>query len=90
MINQLTRIQVYVDPNNLALIDEIAKSIKVKRSQIIRDVTASVANSYVKTAQLLKLDVKPNLKTWLELRGVEESKTKDLGMRVDEIYNETS
>ena len=86
-MNQLTRIQVYVDPDNLAVVDEIAKGIKIKRSQIIRDVVASVANSYAKTAELLKTDRKPNLKTWLELKGVEKSKTGDLGLRVDEIYN---
>ena len=90
MISQLTRIQVYVEPKNLAVADEIAKEIKIKRSQIIRDVVASVVNSYVKTAQLLKIDKINNLKTWLELKGAEESKLKDLGLRVDEIYNATT
>ncbi|EKD62520.1 MAG: hypothetical protein ACD_52C00138G0003 [uncultured bacterium] len=90
MISQLTRIQVYVEPKNLAVVDEIAKEIKIKRSQIIRDVVASVVNSYVKTAQLLKIDKINNLKTWLELKGAEESKLKDLGLRVDEIYNATT
>lgn len=90
MTNQLTRIQVYVEPDNLELVDEIAREIKIKRSQIIRDVVASVVNAYVKTINLLKLGKKPKLKTWLELKGTEVSKTGDLGLRVDEIYNATS
>jgi len=87
MINQLTRIQVYVEPDNLILVDEIAKEIKIKRSQIIRDALAGVANVYTKTLSLLKTAKRPKLKTWLELAGVENSKSGNLGLRVDEIYN---
>lgn len=86
-MNQLTRVQVYLNPKDLSLVDEIASEIKIKRSQIIRDLVSSVANSYAKTTDLLKISRKPNLKTWMELKGSEVSKTGDLGLRVDEIYN---
>lgn len=86
-MNQLTRVQVYLDPNDLSLIDEIASIIKVRRSQIIREALKAVANTYIKTIDLLQTAHKPKIKTWLELAGIEESKTGDLGSRVDEIYN---
>ena len=87
MNSQLVRVQAYLDPQNLEKIDEIARGINISRSQIIRDALAAVANGYIKTINLLTQTHKPKIKTWLELAGVEESKTGDLGLRVDEIYN---
>ena len=81
---------MYLDPNDLSLVDEISTELRIKRSQIIRDLATSVANAYAKTAAVLKSDRKPRLTTWLQLAGVERSMTGDLGLRVDEIYNEAS
>lgn len=86
-MNQLTRVQVYLNPDDVSLVDEIASQIKIKRSQIIREAVAAATNVYVKTIDLLKTSRKPKLTTWLELAGVEKSKSSDLGLRVDEIYN---
>lgn len=85
MTNQLTRIQVYVEPDNLALVDEIAKEIKIKRSQIIRDALGAVVINYIKTKLLLKPT--PSEKNALiEMGGIAVSKTGTVGLNVDEIY----
>jgi len=87
-MNQLTRVQVYLNPDDLSFIDQIVSGIKINRSQIIRDAVSAVANNYVKTVNLITRSKKPRVKTWIELIGFETSKTGDLGLRVDEIYHD--
>lgn len=85
MTNQLTRIQVYVEPDNLALVDEIARDIKIKRSQIIRDALDAVVNNYIRTKLLIKpSSSKKN--ALIEMGGIAVSKTGTVGLNVDEIY----
>lgn len=85
MNNQLVRVQVYLDPKDVSLLDQLAKSINVTRSQIIRDVTKAVAKRYERTAYLLE-SKKTKKDPLLELVGIEESKTGTVGLNVDEIY----
>lgn len=85
-MNHLQRVQVYLEPNSVSLIDQIAKEIRINRSQVIRDATASVANRYIKTVQFLKSSKKTKPELWLKLAGIEESKTGVVGLNVDEIY----
>lgn len=86
MNGQLTRVQVYLESNNVSLIDQIAKEIRINRSQIIRDATASVANRYAETIQFIKSAKKTKPELWLRLAGIEESKTGVVGLNADEIY----
>jgi len=81
------RVQVYLNPSHLSKVDEIAKGVRVTRSQIIRDAVGAATRAYSEISVLSKIPSKPNLKTWLELAGAETSKTEDLGLRVDEIYH---
>ena len=87
-MNQLTRVQVYLDPNNLSIIDKVASGIKINRSQIIRDAVEAATDKYSETLKLLKKKKKPNLALWLSMAGIEKSKTGRVGLNVDEIYNE--
>lgn len=85
MNGQLTRIQVYLDPTDVSLLDQLAGHIKITRSQIIRDATHSVATRYARVARVLATpSASPNPLT--ELIGVEQSKTGRIGLNVDEIY----
>jgi len=84
-MNQLTRVQVYLDPYDVVVLDQIARQIKIKRSQIIRDATKAVARRYADTISLL--ETKPTQKNPLtELIGIETSKTGQIGLNIDEIY----
>lgn len=88
MNNQLTRVQVYLDPHDVTLIDRVAKRLKIKRSQIIRDATKAVALRYGRTYELLEskpLKIKNPL---FDLIGFEKSKTGTVGLNVDDIYFE--
>lgn len=84
-MNQLTRVQVYLDPDNLSIIDEIAKDIRITRSQIIRDLLDSMAIRYIKTKDLIK-PIKSAKNALIEMGGIGVSKTGKVGLNVDEIY----
>lgn len=81
----LTRVQVYLNPRDVSLLDELARLINVKRSQIIRDVTGAVAARYEQVAAFL-LAKKPKSNPLMELAGIEKSKTGRVGLNVDDIY----
>lgn len=82
---QLTRVQVYLDPEDVLLLDQLATQIQVTRSQIIRDATKAVATRYERVSQLL--DTKTAQANALrDLVGIGVSKTGRVGINVDEIY----
>ena len=84
-MNQLTRVQVYLDPDDVGLLDRMARRIRIKRSQIIRDATKAVAVKYAETASML--EAKPSRKSPLaDLVGIEKSRTGRIGLNIDEIY----
>ena len=84
-MNQLIRVQLYLDPDNLSLVDELAKEIRVSRSQIIRDALDAVATRYVQTKELIK-PKKSQKNALLAMIGIDKSKTGTVGLNVDEIY----
>ena len=77
----LARVQVYLDPQDVALLDTIATRKGVTRSKIIREAVRDKAKKYIR--------VKPKTKKnyLLELIGVGKSKISNLAMNVDEIYH---
>ncbi|OIN89037.1 hypothetical protein COW80_03905 [Candidatus Beckwithbacteria bacterium CG22_combo_CG10-13_8_21_14_all_01_47_9] len=84
----MARVQVYLDPQDVDILDTIAEKVRIKRSQIIRDLTKTVALRYSQVAQLLT--AKKSLKNpLLELGGIEVSKTGRASINVDEIYSQT-
>ncbi|OGM30962.1 hypothetical protein A2630_04715 [Candidatus Woesebacteria bacterium RIFCSPHIGHO2_01_FULL_44_10] len=85
MAGNLNRVQVYLDPDNVELVDEMVSQIRINRSQVIRDLVSAVALNYGQTAVLLQRD-KPEKSVLRQMRGAFKGRTTDLGLRVDEIY----
>lgn len=88
MEDQLSRVQVYLNPKDVSAIDEIAKGLRIKRSQIIRDATKAVALRYLRAWKAVMAGKKGLKKRnpLLDLIGIERSKTGTAGLNVDEIY----
>ena len=82
---QLTRVQVYLDPEDMSLLDQLAAQIQVTRSQIIRDATKAVAIRYEQVSQLLETKT-TKTNALRDLIGIEVSKTGKVGLNIDEIY----
>lgn len=83
----MARVQVYLNPQDVNLVDVIAEKINIKRSQVIRDAISAIALRYAEVAQFLTVK-KPLRNPLLELVGMEKSKTGKVGLNVDEIYND--
>ncbi|MBU1323408.1 ribbon-helix-helix domain-containing protein [Patescibacteria group bacterium] len=84
----MARVQVYLNPQDVSLVDTIAEKINIKRSQVIRDAINAIALRYVQVAQFLTVK-KPLKNPLLELGGMEVSKTGRASINVDEIYSQT-
>lgn len=85
MNTNLLRTQVYLEGEDLSLLDELARQIHVTRSQIIREATRAVAQHYAKLVQLT-LGKRTRTNPIKELIGIEESKTGQVGLSVDDLY----
>lgn len=86
-MNQLARVQAYLDPDNLTIVDKIAKNNKIAKSQIIRDSLYVIVDRYTKTSNRPLTGEKASNKNPLEeLVGCGKSKTGTVGLNVDEIY----
>ena len=82
----LARVQVYLDPEDVSALDQLAKEIKITRSQIIRDATKAVANRYLETKRLLS-SKPPKGNPLRDLIGIETSRTGKVGLSIDDIYS---
>ena len=85
MSKQLVRVQVYLEPENLNIIDRIAKEERLTRSKVIRDAIEKHAKRLVKKTPKIKWKQKSAL---MEMGGIEVSKTGTVGLNIDEIYLE--
>lgn len=83
-MNQLTRVQVYLESENIILLDKIARESKITRSQVIRDAIEKTVKAKEKRERSRRK--KSRKSTLMELAGIEESKTGTVGLNVDEIY----
>ena len=85
MKQQLSRVQVYLDPADVALVDELSAAVGVRRSQVIRHAVGAVAMRYIKTGELVKAK-NPKRNPLLDLVGIGESATGTVGLNIDEMY----
>jgi hypothetical protein len=85
MNNQLVRTQSYLDPKKLEIIDDLAKTIKISRSQILRDALDAIAIRYTKTKDVVKPETTRE-NALIEMGGIGVSKTGKVGLNIDEIY----
>lgn len=81
----MTRVQVYLHPSDVAYMDDLATTIRIKRSQIIRDAVSAVNLRFQDILILLKH--KPEKNPMMKYCGIIKSKTGVVGLNVDEIYD---
>lgn len=84
----MARVQVYLNPPDVAHMDELAETIRIKRSQIIRDAVLGVNLRYHQLVAYLNPKLKSKKSPLLDLCGIEKSKTGHVSENVDEIYNQ--
>ena len=82
---QLTRVQVYLDPEDILLLDRLSSQVKVTRSHIIREATKAVATRYAQVSSLL-YPQSASFNPLKDLVGAEVSKTGRVGLHIDDIY----
>jgi len=82
----LARYQIYLDPDDVSAVGEIARRIKVSRSQIIREATKAVALRYAQVAKFISTTGEDGVNPLKDLIGLEKSRTGAVGLQVDEIY----
>lgn len=81
----MARVQVYLNPQDVSLVDILSEHINLKRSQVIRDAVKSIALRYSQVATILAgTPAKKN--PLLDLVGAFTSKGGKIGLNVDEIY----
>jgi hypothetical protein len=81
----MNRYQIYLDPKDVRVLDDVSEELKLTRSAVIRDVISRAAREYEK---VLKASKKISLKKHPLMRmvGIGRSKTGDVAKGVDEIY----
>lgn len=81
----MNRYQVYLDPQAVESTDDLARSLDISRSQIIRDVVSRVMREYKKILALRSY-VSPARNPILEMIGKGKTSKKNISENVDEIY----
>lgn len=81
----MNRYQIYLDPKDINILDELARLTSFSRSQIIRDVINKMAREYEK---LLEANIKRSLKNnpLLKMAGFTKGPSRDISTNVNDIY----
>lgn len=81
----MNRYQIYLDPKDVNVLDELANLTNFSRSQIIRDVIDKMAREYEK---ILEKRSKKTLKNnpLLKMAGMAKGGLKNISENVDDIY----
>ena len=81
----MNRYQIYLNPRDVNVLDELAKLTSFSRSQIIRDVINKMAREYEK---LLEANTKRRLKynPLLKMAGFAKGPNRDISHHVNDIY----
>ena len=81
----MNRYQIYLDPKDVNILDELARLTNFSRSQIIRDVIDKMAKEY-KT--LLEATEKRRMKNnpLLKMAGFAKGPTKNISQNINEDY----
>lgn len=81
----MNRYQLYLNPKDVNILDELAKLTSFSRSQIVRDVINKMAREYEK---LLEANTKRSLKNnpLLKMAGFAKGPDKDISHNVNDIY----
>ena len=81
----MNRYQIYLEPESVEILDDLAEQMNISRSQIIRDVINKMAKEYEK---LLIKSAKNRLKNnpLLKMAGMAKGPNKDISKNIKEIY----
>lgn len=81
----MNRYQIYLDPKDVSILDELAKLTNFSRSQIIRDVIDKMARAYEK---LLEAQFRKRSKNdpILKMAGFAKGPAKNISQNIDEDY----
>lgn len=81
----MQRYQIYLDPKDVNILDELARLTSFSRSQIIRDVIDKMAREYRK---LLEATEKSRIKhnPLLKMAGFAKGPNKNISQNVNDIY----
>lgn len=85
MVYIMNRYQIYLDPKDVNILDELARLTNFSRSQIIRDVIDKMAKEY---GRLLETVEKKRLKDnpLLKMAGFAKGPTKNISQNINEDY----
>ena len=81
----MKRYQIYLDPQSVAIIDDVARDIGTSRSHIIRDVVDRVAREYKKILTAKTAYASRN-NPLLKMAGFAKGLPSNLSQNIDEIY----
>lgn len=81
----MNRYQIYLDPKDVNILDELARLTSFSRSQIIRDVINKMAGEYEK---LLEANIKRSLKNnpLLKMAGFAKGGKPGISRNANQIY----
>lgn len=81
----MQRYQIYLKPQTVDILTDLAKDLDMSRSQIIRDVIDRMAKEYeklIKAGETLRMKNNPLLK----MAGFAKGPKRDISRNVDDIY----
>jgi len=82
----MNRYQVYLEPKEVEIVDELAEDIGISRSRILQDVISRVVLEYSKIWQTSKCPKKKK-SAFLKMQGIAKGASKvSLAENADEIY----
>lgn len=85
MVYIMNRYQIYIQPDTVETIDQVASYLDISRSQIIRDALERITLEYRKIIfAVLNRQKKSN--PLLKMAGFAKSKTKNISYHVETIY----
>lgn len=82
----MNRYQVYLNPDRVLIIDDLAQELDISRSQIFRDVLDRVTLGYEKLLRSAVAIREKNSNPLLKMAGFAKSSTGRVSENIDEIY----
>lgn len=82
----MNRYQIYLNPTTVDTLNRVAKTIKISRSQIIREVADRAAREYEKIIKASEFAQKRN-NPLLGMAGAARSLNKNVSRNINKIYS---
>ena len=82
----MNRYQIYLDPNRVLVIDDLAQELDMSRSQILRDALDRISLGYQKLLRSAVAIREKSSNPLLKMAGFAQSPTGKVSENIDEIY----